>query len=599
MQKSYYVTGNQTVSLPCIDRESAGLESLTFLSMQYRGMIEMHGGSLPLIQPCLWVDEQLTPFEDLHWWYTAAWIPCFQARAGHYIVQGVWLAPVDQRGFCMQLTVTAPKEIETVSVQLGVRGQWKGSRHCINESKPLQASLHAFSSNWNNTVLFEARSITPLFALAPMSTQAVQSKWEQSEQGIFYQLSEPGRPLSPLDSRTVTIYWGLGLEEVSAGASARELARHGYHWLWEQTTHWLQQRILPLKPPELNELYHRNLFFCLFYSIGITLDTEELVLVTSRSPRYYVSAAYWDRDSLLWAFPAVLEHDPTLARQMLSYAFGRQGRNIGVHSRFIDGTVLEPGFELDELVAPLIALDAYVHKTGDDAPLAWDCVQQAIPEILQRLQAARHPDIPLYSTFLQPTDDPHTHPYLTYCNALVCKALRGLASLSPSYAYLDGYADATESAIWQYCVQKHTDGPVFAWSVDLNGHYDIYDEPPGSLLLLPWLGFCSADSSVYRNTVKHILSPQYQYSFAGTPFGAIGCTHAPHPWLLSFANYLLSRQQTVQVLYQLAQMPMDNGIVCESVDEYSGKCTTGAAFATCAGFVCCALRYALSSAAHF
>lgn len=78
------------------------------------------------------------------------------------------------------------------------------------------------------------------------------------------------------------------------------------------------------------------------------MDTEELVLVTSRSPRYYVSAAYWDRDSLLWSFPTVVDADPALARRMLDYVFGRQRRNLGVHSRYIDGTVLEPGFELDD-----------------------------------------------------------------------------------------------------------------------------------------------------------------------------------------------------------------------------------------------------------
>ena len=85
------------------------------------------------------------------------------------------------------------------------------------------------------------------------------------------------------------------------------------------------------------------MFFCLFYSTGLTLDTEERVLVTSRSPRYYVSAAYWDRDSLLWSFPTLLDADHELAREALLYAFGRQARNIGTHSRYIDGTVLEPG----------------------------------------------------------------------------------------------------------------------------------------------------------------------------------------------------------------------------------------------------------------
>lgn len=35
-------------------------------------------------------------------------------------------------------------------------------------------------------------------------------------------------------------------------------------------------------------------------------------------------------------------------------------------------------------------------------------------------------------------------------------------------------------------------------------------------------------------------------------------------------------------------------IACESVDEESGECATGAAFATCAGFLAFALKKAIS-----
>ena len=45
-------------------------------------------------------------------------------------------------------------------------------------------------------------------------------------------------------------------------------------------------------------------------------------------------------------------------------------------------------------------------------------------------------------------------------------------------------------------------------------------------------------------------------------------------------------------LEHLAKTRMDNGIACESVHEDTGECTTGAAFATCAGFLAYALcRY--------
>ena len=145
---------------------------------------------------------------------------------------------------------------------------------------------------------------------------------------------------------------------------------------------------MQLPTPELTEVYNVNQFFCLFYATGRTFDTEELICATSRSTRYYVSAAYWDRDSLLWAFPTILRADAALAKEVLTYVFTRQRQNIGVHSRFIDGTMLEPGFELDELVAPVLALQAYLSETRDEAFLQERFVQDGLSLILTRLQEA-------------------------------------------------------------------------------------------------------------------------------------------------------------------------------------------------------------------
>lgn len=43
------------------------------------------------------------------------------------------------------------------------------------------------------------------------------------------------------------------------------------------------------------------------------------------------------------------------------------------------------------------------------------------------LETKRHPEIELYETFLQPTDDEIVYPYLTYDNALVWRVLTALA----------------------------------------------------------------------------------------------------------------------------------------------------------------------------
>ena len=111
------------------------------------------------------------------------------------------------------------------------------------------------------------------------------------------------------------------------------------------------------------------------------------------------------------------------------------------------------------------------------------------------------------------------------------------------------------------------------------------------MLLLPYYGFCSQNDAVWRHTVEIIRRRDYPYSFADCPIAEIGCPHAPHPWVLSISNSLLSGRKESAGKH-LALCKLDNGIACESVDEYTGESTTGDAFATCAGF----LAYAIDTA---
>lgn len=582
----YLPTGSEQVSLPRVNEINAGVEDLTFLHMASRGLIDLRGGQLePLMRPFVaqqGVEAELGGFE---WSRLGYWYPRFAARAGALGLEGVILAPVGERGFGYRLRLTN-NGAETVEAAFGLRGQTGSAWHCVNVDKPIEGALNCYVSGWSGLPVFEQMCGVPLFALAPICEGECRAEFESAGEGWLWRLERTVR-LAPGESAEFTAWWGLGLEEVSAVTSARELQRRGWDWELRRSLAWLAQRSLDLGDEALTRLYNTNLFFCIFFSTGRTLDTEELVLVTSRSPRYYVSAAYWDRDSLLWSFPAVLDADAALAREMLGYVFGRQRRNIGVHSRFIDGTVLEPGFELDELMAPVLALERYVGATCDRSVLADPDVLRGIDGILKKLDAERAEGCELYETFLQPTDDERIYPYITYDNVLVWRALRALGRLFER-PELTERAERVRRAIYDNCI---FDG-AFAWSVDLAGGHDVYDEPPGSLLLLPYYGFCAWDDPVYLKTAEMIRSPDYAYSFAGCEIAEIGCPHAPHPWLLSIGNSLLCGRSG-EALEHLRRTRLDNGIACESVDEHTGECTTGEAFATCAGFICHALRRAI------
>lgn len=593
MRELYLPTGNEYVSLPDIDERTAALGSFSCLHMGAKGLVEFHGGDgEPLMIPF----AAGAPLKELRWRRLGHWIPEFTARAGALTMRGTLLAPVGERGFIFRLSLENPTK-ESVSAAYGLRGVWGGARVCINESREIRGEMRVTDSLWNSGPVFELSCSLPFLAFAPMCEREAECIHGESDSDTAYSLTRRVT-LGPGESDSCCFFWGLGYEEVAAATSAKEMLRRGWDAELKKTLSYLVAREWRSRDARLDETYNLNLFFCIFYSTGVTIDTEELVLVTSRSPRYYVSAAYWDRDSLFWSFPGILDADAALAREMLLYAFGQQGRNIGTHSRYIDGTVLEPGFELDELMAPVIALERYVNATGDGSVLALPCVTEGIERILRTLSSMRHEREPLYETFLMPTDDMRTYPYLTYDNVLVWRALRALARLYPArYGELEREAEAVREAVLRRCTADGESGRYFVWSTDLAGHSDVYDEPPGSLLLLPYLGFCAPDDDVWLNTARMIRSPDYAYSFAGCEFADIGCAHAPHPWLPSVANSLLSGESE-RALDILRRAALDNGIVCESIDEHTGECATGEHFATAAGFVCHALRRSMGGVAY-
>lgn len=574
----YLPTGNDYVSLPTLQARDGSLESFNLLHMGFRGLVEI-GGS-PLLQPFVEVDGVPVALTELVWERLGDWIPRFQTNLGDLRLTGEYLAPMGERGFATRLRIEA---LRGHRVRFGWRGHWEKTLHTINESKPMTGTMHQYHSDWSQGPVFDFRAAVSLFAFAPLAVSAE-----------FAAINDPSRfavwketALAAGEVAELTVFWGAGLEEVGAVTAAREMQRTGYERLLHRTLGWLGDRRRSTGDAALDHVLNLNLLFNQFYATGRTLDTEELVAVTSRSPRYYVSAAYWDRDALYWSFPALLISDSDHAREMLEYVFRRQARNAGIHSRYIDGVVLEPGFELDELVAPILALHRFVAATGDRSILEADAVRDGCRRILRTLSTKKHPVVDLYETFLLPTDDPALYPYATYDNVLAWKALQAAADLVPDLdaIAIREQAERVRQAIWQHCVKEGR----FAWEVDLAGDYRFYDEPPGSLQMLPVHGFCPWDDEVYLETVRYIRTPAYRHAFAGTAFEELGCTHAEHPWVLSAANsmFVPSRRERARDL--VLRAPMDGGIACESIDEHTGECRTGAAFATCAGYLAYAI----------
>mgnify|MGYP000972994591 CR=1 FL=1 len=96
--ESYLPTGNEFLSLPKINELTAGIEDITYLSMQHKGMIEIRGGDeMPLIRPFLRVGGQRVPLTECHWHRDCYWIPVLTAKADSMAFTMTILLPVGER----------------------------------------------------------------------------------------------------------------------------------------------------------------------------------------------------------------------------------------------------------------------------------------------------------------------------------------------------------------------------------------------------------------------------------------------------------------------------------------------------------------------
>ncbi|MGH4039178.1 MAG: glycoside hydrolase family 125 protein [Sphaerochaeta sp.] len=577
------VTGNEFISIPELNTGTGSIKDITLLHYRSKGLLDLRGDDDGLFNISISVDDVLIDNQKIEWSLVNYWIPRGIYEDNIIKIELTILAPLGHKGFVYNVVQTN-KSLKDVTIKVRFWGRLKGLYHCVNEEMFFDGKYEKLKSTWNDSFYYSISQGFPCLSFAPIVDSEFISS-DSSVDGLSYSF-ECESILNKESCKSVNAYWGFGYEQVSAITAAREMERWGIVALNNETNKYLVDKKIVTMSSEFDELLNRNLFFNIFYSTGKTIDTEQRVMVTSRSPKYYVSASYWDRDGLLWAFPSIAKVDPELAKEMLMYVATVQAKNVGIHSRYIDGSVLEPGFELDELCAPILAIDNYLTLNNDVSLLKDHYIDKLIQKIIKTLELKRSDKLGLYETFLQPTDDMNVYPYLTYNNVLVWKVYKILESFNfnGTKGLWANKAENVKSAIYKNCIKTIDDRDLFIWSVDEDNHYDIYDEPPGSLILLSTLGFCDNEDEIYKNSVQTILSEDYKYSFSDKPFGAIGCEHAKHPWILSLAN-LFRVQKSEDTLQKLLKAQMDDGLACESIDEYSGVSTTGDAFATCAGYL--------------
>jgi hypothetical protein len=597
-----FSTGNEYVALPDVVRSDCGVHSISFVHMLYRSAVELCGtDGEPFLVPFIGFGGEMVDLSRAEWRLEHYWIPTFSVEDDRIKVFSRIYAPLGHRGFIWSIEIES-KSKERQSVEVGWKGCWRDTYHCASVSKQMRGErFGSLSARYAGVPVVEFKGAAPLFAVAFFPSERmeveIESEAEPSRkikdvadgqtaasdgQAIRY-LMRRDIVLNRGEKASLYLCVGLGLEEVSAVTSAADFMGHGTEALYTQLSSWLASHRLTSGEDALERVLDVNSFYGYFYSQALAIDTEELVVLTARSRRHGVTAAYSDYEAMLWSFPAILQIDPAQARRVLEYAFRRQIGNVGVRTRFVDGVVLEPGFSLGCLCAPIRALAMYVRATRDIS-ISYDRgVQAGVNKIMQILMSRKHHDTALFSTMLLPNGELAPYPYITFDNVLVWRCLNDLSWMYELIRDLDrseenkSLADQVKKAVMEHCVVEGSFGRMFAYGVDLNGSYQLGDCKQSSLELLSWFGFCEADDPVYKNTLEWIRSLESDRSEGLS--------------VVSIVNGLLSdrKEESIRLLEGAG---LDDGIACESVDGETGEVIEGHAYATCAGY----LAYALGSA---
>jgi uncharacterized protein len=587
-------TGNDWIALPSIRAGDGALMDFNVISMRYRGLIEYAGSAgQPVMKPFLSVGGVKKPLANLRWSMRDYWLPTGTMESDGLRTRISYAAPPDSRAAIIRFQVTNLSSAP-VKVATGMEVNWARTNRVTYSPEPLTG----------------ARTMSPtpidtdmeIFSYKTDDTQFAWGFAYVGSHGVLHDVAgNPGvtaqheATLAPGQTLDMHYLLGVGLEEYSTAYAMRVLNkridRYGIDGVIDQAAAEARRHTRTTGRADLDQIMNRNLLFTTYYAWGRPLDTEQFVGMTSRSNRYYVSAAYWDRDALLWSFPALLDSDPARAREALAYVLGTQARNIGIHSRFIDGVVLEDGFELDELVAPLIALKSYIDATGNESLL--DRYAAEIETIKQRIFAQLDPATGLYQTFQDAEDEYVQKPFSVYDNVLTWKALNDLAALekrrrASDSSDLRARAVALKATILKYGVRSGAEGaggPIFAATVSATAA-DFMDVPPGSLMKLPYLGFISQDDPLFVRTYNWLHSAHYPYSYADKPWGLPGSYRLPFTTSWSLADHLRLKAGQGKALRVLTESPWDGGIITEGVKpETAIPDQQGRAFATAAGYI--------------
>ncbi len=568
--------GNHYISIPEIEAGSAAIKSINTISMRNKCLIELSGEET-LFKPRFYRNDTEILISTIETEQILSYIPALKMvlEDGTHICVKIY-ADLSEKGFVYDFESSAPLDIH-IDFTANSLCFLRFNKHAVDA---------AFSFKLDKWL---GNPVLDIYANGASLGMAV-----GGDSDFDFEFDGVGSVSLKLRcNERNAFYIAVNSDTDGASTTLIHLKRKGYQSIYKELHNWLNDRQVRYKSDEgLQETINTNLLFNYFFAIGKDMESDSYVALTSRSPRYYVSGAFWERDSFLWSFPAIRLIDKKLHKRLVRDMLLMHYKNAGDHAHYIDGTVLYPGFELDEAASYFTLLD-YINEYDRD-------ILHAVDAVFERIEREYSSKMGLYRTFLLPSDDPAEHPYVTIDNAILWNGLKKLADFyiragkEENIDILEKRIEGIKRGIEKYLIKEIQGKLIYIWSTDEAGAYRLYNDPPGNLGLLHYYGFVDKTDEVFKNTIDYYYSKEYLYFSEAAKIKELACDHHPEtPSGLGLCGSILNPLKHEEAIGWLKQAPMDHGLLCESFDWNTGEARTGVGFATGSGYLAFALYHTL------
>lgn len=604
-QGTWEFTGNHYVAAPRISSTDASVHSLNVLHRGLGGLVSWSAGQAgtlrePLLRVRLAVDGVDLPLEALRWERIDRWIPrwraqlssdlavtgtiCFPGGPDPVIRGGVWTIEAENRGR------------QERAVEIMIDCVWRYSLLELASARPLHTTNRLVRGLLHEGVALETGPESHGVAIAFTAGSGGALRWTRDDEA--WSDPDPGAELQAETgallrfqltrslavragrSASAAFYVGAASERDGALATAEYHARIGADELVRLARLDLSRLARRTRDPAFAGLLNRNLLFACYAGLARAIDDDRIYFVRSRDPLHGGCAVFNEREALLWLLPALTAADAFMAREALLRAFEQYSHRAGERWHYLDGGVLAPGFCLDQFVAYAVALDRYAREARDtsilDEPLVQDVLRELDEILFHRLDGEHF----LCATELLPSGEKADYPFVVYDNALVWAYAESLPRIwrrrqgEPPPRF-EKSGEEIAAALWQRCTVEMDGMRVLGCASDLRGGIAIYDDPAGSLRLLPHLGFCEADDPIWSNTMDLLHSKVYPLWLGGRAVpGLAGRSRADRGSMAALCADLLTTRRDA-ALQTLRRLRLEGGVACETYDPDTGRTLDG------------------------